>query len=463
MALERDYEVFAGLGEGAFGKVYKARHRSSGDVVAVKQIKLGAKSWQEACRSTELQALRVLRHPFIVRLRELLRSQDDGSLYYIFEYIDSDLLRFVKAHPDGATEDHACLLTRQLLSGLAHMHQHGFFHRDIKPENILLNPEEGTIRIADFGASRSLRARPPFTDYVGTRWYRAPECLLGTRTYSSPVDVWACGLVFAELLRGSPLFTGQSSIDQLHRIFHVLGWPDASPNGDWPEYASMVEGMAVRLKTPHGHAYGCGIDRILVKATPAAHAVLTEMLLVMNPRRRSSARRCIEHTVFAEAAMGPVPSSAYLQNAGIITESDSPSFHYGGVMSRPRSFCAPPEVKQELLAASEHEAEQYTPRDRGTFHDQMDARPSYRAPSLSVNPLDVDIDDELDKILGGEEQTPMRTRHPPPAENGHHKVTIQEGTWQQDPQPLAEGVDDLLHSLSILGGVDRLTPTAGHE
>mmetsp|Transcript_29178 Transcript_29178/g.53279 ORF Transcript_29178/g.53279 Transcript_29178/m.53279 type:complete len:463 (+) Transcript_29178:90-1478(+) len=462
MALERDYEVYAGLGEGAFGKVYKARHRSTGDTVAVKQIKLGAKSWQEACRSTELQALRVLRHPFIVRLRELLRSQDDGSLFYIFEYIDSDLLRFVKAHPDGATEDHACLLTRQLLSGLAHMHQHGFFHRDIKPENILLNPEEGTIRIADFGAARSLRARPPFTDYVGTRWYRAPECLLGTRTYSSPVDVWACGLVFAELLRGSPLFTGQSSIDQLHRIFHVLGWPDASPNGDWPEYASMVEGIAVRLKTPHGHAHGCGIDRILVKATPAAHAVLSEMLLVMNPRRRASARRCIEHAVFSEAAMGPMPS-AYLHNAGNILDSDSPSAHLGGVISRPRSFCAPPEVKQEVLqAASDLEAEEYTPRDRGTFHNEQmsDGRPSYRSTSLQVNPLDVDIDDELDKILGGEEQSPLRARL---AENGYQKASIQEGSWQQDPQPPVEGVDDLLHSLSILGGVDRLTPTAGHE
>ena len=163
-------------------------------------------------------------------------------MYYIFEYVDSDLLRFVKAHPEGADERDACSLTRQLLVGLAYMHQLGFFHRDIKPENILLKLENSTIRIADFGAARSLRARPPFTDYVGTRWYRAPECLLGTRTYSSPVDVWAAGLVFAELLRGSPLFTGQSSIDQLHRIFSVLGFPDTSATGDWPEFASMVEG-----------------------------------------------------------------------------------------------------------------------------------------------------------------------------------------------------------------------------
>mmetsp|Transcript_49448 Transcript_49448/g.117647 ORF Transcript_49448/g.117647 Transcript_49448/m.117647 type:complete len:463 (+) Transcript_49448:84-1472(+) len=460
MALERDYEVVSGLGEGAFGKVYKARQRSTGETVAVKQIKLVAKSWQEACRSTELQALRVLRHPYIVRLRELLRSQDDGSLYYIFEYIDSDLLRFVKAHPDGASECQACALSRQLLTGLAHIHQHGFFHRDIKPENILLNPEQGTIRIADFGASRSLRARPPFTDYVGTRWYRAPECLLGTRTYSSPVDVWAAGLVFAELLRGSPLFTGQSSIDQLHRIFNVLGWPDPSPNGDWPEYAAMVEGMAVRLKTPmHGNGAGCGIDRVLIKASPAVHAVLTDMLLVMNPRRRAGARRCMEHAVFSECAMNL--QLGFVVGAGV--SNDYSDGHPSEGIVRPLSLRAPPEVKQALLRESENEAEEWTPRERGSYAnsehspdgrpvnrpssiaDPLDGRP-FNRPSSIVDPADdLDIDDELDKILGGEDKSPARRRR-------------SAGVYSplgKDPIPAVEAVDDLLQSLTRLGAADQ--------
>jgi len=176
-----DYDLLHRLGEGAFGKVYKAKHRRSDELAAVKQIKLGARSWDEALRSTELQALRALRHPFIVRLRELIRSQQDGSLYYIFEFVDSDLCKLIAQHPGGMDELRAAFLARQVFAALAHVHQHSFFHRDIKPENVLLDLATETVRLADFGEARSLRARPPFTDYVGTRWYRAPEFLVRTR------------------------------------------------------------------------------------------------------------------------------------------------------------------------------------------------------------------------------------------------------------------------------------------
>merc|ERR1712110_494407 len=131
--------------------VYKAQHKKTGDAVAVKQIKLGSRSWDEACKSFELQALKALRHPFIVRLRELIRSQFDGSLYYIFDFLDSDLCRLVKASPSGMEEPLAAEFARQLFAGLAHMHQHNFFHRDLKPENILFDSVSQTIRIADLG------------------------------------------------------------------------------------------------------------------------------------------------------------------------------------------------------------------------------------------------------------------------------------------------------------------------
>merc|ERR1719356_1621687 len=112
------------------------------------------------------------------------------------------------------------------------MHQLGFFHRDVKPENVLLDVPSNSVRLADFGETRSLRARPPFTDYVGTRWYRAPECLLRFRAYSSPVDVWAAGLVLAELLRGGALFCGSSAIDQLYKVFQVLGSGGRDPGAE---------------------------------------------------------------------------------------------------------------------------------------------------------------------------------------------------------------------------------------
>lgn len=285
MALEKEYEVLCVLGEGSFGKVCKARHRETGDEVAVKEIKMGATSFSEALNSMELKALKALRHPCIVRLRELLRSQRDGSLFFIFEFVGSDLGRLIKENPQGLPELRATELMLQLLTGIAHIHQHGFFHRDVKPENILFDPVQQTIRIADFGEARSLRARPPFTDYVGTRWYRAPECLLRDCNYSSPVDVWAAGLVFAEILRGSPVFKGSGSIDQLHQIFAVLGLPSLS---EWPDFKRLSGAMRFCLPE-HGC---CGLRRVLPSVSSKVQAAIAEILIVI-PNKRLSARRCL--------------------------------------------------------------------------------------------------------------------------------------------------------------------------
>lgn len=105
------------------------------------------------------------------------------------------------------------------------MHKHGFFHRDIKPENLLcMGPE--MIKIADFGLAREIRSRPPYTDYVSTRWYRAPEVLLRSTNYNSPIDIWAVGCIMAELYTLQPLFPGRSEIDQIFRVTSVLGTPD---------------------------------------------------------------------------------------------------------------------------------------------------------------------------------------------------------------------------------------------
>ncbi|CAE7712951.1 Mak [Symbiodinium sp. CCMP2592] len=384
MAIEKDYDVLERLGEGAFGKVYKARHKKTEELVAVKQIKLGAKSWDEACKSTELAALRQLRHPFIVRLKELLRNQLDGSLYYIFEYIDSDLCRLVRQNPSGLDETFAAGLARQLFAGLAHIHQHNFFHRDIKPENVLYETKREVVRIADFGESRSLRARPPFTDYVGTRWYRAPECLLRDRGYSSPVDVWSSGLVFAELLRGSPVFMGSSSMDQLYKIFSVLG----QPISDWPEFTRLAE--ACRFRVPSSS--GAGLQSVIPRASSRAIAVLSEILL-LNPRRRPMARKVLEHGFFSilppmdldrlDTSRSTGGNSAAALSAAFLSErcdsrhsfqmNEAPPTGSGTAQaSRPETPVLPPPAP---------------------------APPPSR-PKSEVCVDDVDLDAELDKILG---------------------------------------------------------------
>lgn len=314
MVVERDYDVLCLLGEGTFGRVDKARHRQSGEIVAIKQIKLGSKSWDEACKSMELQALKALRHQYIVRLRELIRSPADGSLYYVFEFIDSDLMKVLRNFPNGMQEMRATTFARQLFEGMAHMHQHSFFHRDLKPENILYDSATDTIRIADLGQARNLRSRPPFTDYVGTRWYRAPECLLRDTTYSSPVDIWACGLIFAELLRGSAVFRGTSSVDQLYQIIVVFGVP-----ADWPEYKRLVQN--IRFRGPSGGA--CGLRRILPHASGPVMALLGEVLSV-NPRQRPVAHRCVRHALFASLAPEGPKGAAIPERSATPSEGPPP-------------------------------------------------------------------------------------------------------------------------------------------
>lgn len=112
----------------------------------------------------------------------------------------------------------------QIMLGLNYMHKHGFFHRDLKPENLLCNGPD-VIKIADFGLARETRSRPPYTDYVSTRWYRAPEVLLRATNYSSPIDLWAVGCIMVEIYSLQPLFPGRSEIDQIFRICSILGTP----------------------------------------------------------------------------------------------------------------------------------------------------------------------------------------------------------------------------------------------
>lgn len=386
MVLETHYEVLCTLGEGAFGKVYKAKHRETGEDVAAKEIKLGSRSFDEACNSMELKALKALRHPCVVRLRELLRSQRDGSLFFIFEFIGSDLSSLIEENPRGLAEGHAVELTRQLLVGLCHIHQVGFFHRDIKPANILLDPVQQTIRIADFGETRSLRARPPFTDYVGTRWYRAPECLLRNNFYSSPVDVWAAGLVFAELLRGSTLFMGSSGIDQLNKIFAVLGVPDLR---DWPEFKQLVGAI-------HFHVdQVSGVEQVLPNVSSEVHLAMAG-ILTLNPGKRPAARRCLEQMeVFAK--LPPLDMQRGDPNGfgrPSLASAMTCNFPESNVASRP-SFAT------GMTSVFPDQTDKETPN----LPEQTDVAPPSpaRASRMSVNAWEfhqeVDLDAELDEIL----------------------------------------------------------------
>ena len=235
-----DYEMLTRLGGGSFADVYKALEISTGEIVAIKILKKKYKKLEECEELRECRSLQILNKissyekgfENIIDLKKIIFTKKTGTLNLIFEYMEQDLLELMKINePQYLPEEKIKDIIYQTLQGLAFMHKYGFFHRDIKPENILLLKDK--VKIADFGLAREIRTLPPYTEYVSTRYYRAPECILKSTNYNSPIDIWALGCVMAEMyLHPQPLFYGANEKEVLFRICSILG----SPNQDnWAE------------------------------------------------------------------------------------------------------------------------------------------------------------------------------------------------------------------------------------
>jgi protein kinase len=262
------------LGDGTYGSVKKAEHKGSKEIVAIKTMKRKFYAWDECMALREVKSLRKLVHPNIVKLKEVIRENDELQL--VFEYMETNLYSLIKDRSKGLPEKTVRNVMYQMLQGLGFMHKHGYFHRDIKPENLLVMGD--VVKIADFGLVREVRARPPFTDYVSTRWYRAPEVILRMLNYSTPVDTWAAGALMAELYTLRPLFPGSSETDQMHKICSVLGTPTAHT---WPEGLKQAQTVGFRLsqfvQTP--------FDVLVPQASLNGQDVLAR-LLAWNPLHR---------------------------------------------------------------------------------------------------------------------------------------------------------------------------------
>jgi serine/threonine protein kinase len=225
------YQIVKKLGSGTFGNVEMAEDKKTGEIVAIKRLKKKYGTWEECLQLSEVKALRRMNHPNIVRLKEVIRVVNEA--YFVFEYIEKDLYKLMTERREQGTslkEPEIRYITRQLVEAIVYIHKQGFFHRDMKPENILVSPDL-TIKIIDFGIAREIRSKPPYTEYISTRWYRAPELLFKFPTYSAAVDVFALGCIVAEMYLGRPLFQGSSEMDQISKIASILG----SPGSAWPE------------------------------------------------------------------------------------------------------------------------------------------------------------------------------------------------------------------------------------
>uniref|UniRef100_G3T4D6 non-specific serine/threonine protein kinase n=1 Tax=Loxodonta africana TaxID=9785 RepID=G3T4D6_LOXAF len=281
------YTTMRQLGDGTYGSVLMGKSNESGELVAIKRMKRKFYSWDECMNLREVKSLKKLNHANVIKLKEVIREND--HLYFVFEYMKENLYQLMKDRNKLFPESVIRNIMYQILQGLAFIHKHGFFHRDMKPENLLcMGPE--LVKIADFGLARELRSQPPYTDYVSTRWYRAPEVLLRSSVYSSPIDVWAVGSIMAELYTLRPLFPGTSEVDEIFKICQVLGTPKKS---DWPEGYQLASSMNFRFP----QCVPINLRTLIPNASNEAIQLMTEMLN-WDPKKRPTASQALKHPYF---------------------------------------------------------------------------------------------------------------------------------------------------------------------
>ncbi|XP_017858794.1 PREDICTED: probable serine/threonine-protein kinase DDB_G0268078 [Drosophila arizonae] len=327
------YITLTQLGDGTYGTVVLGQRKDTGEKVAIKRMKRKYYSWEEAMNLREVKSLKKLSHPNIVKLKEVIREND--TLYFVFEYMKENLYQMIKDRDTHLPEPELKSILFQVLTGLAFMHRHGFFHRDLKPENLLCSGPE-LIKIADFGLAREIRSRPPFTDYVSTRWYRAPEVLLHSTNYGSSIDLWAMGCIMAELYTFRPLFPGSSEVDQLFKICSVLGTPGKS---DWPDgyrLAAMIhfrypDCIKVPLSSVVSRCSQNGLD-------------LLEDLLAYDPEKRPTAQQSLKYPYF-HALKRISPAAAAKANVRLSSKY--------GAGSGPVHLVLPPTVSNNVLPVQE--------------------------------------------------------------------------------------------------------------
>ncbi|KAI8634179.1 kinase-like protein [Xylariaceae sp. FL1651] len=347
MALEDRFEVLKDIGDGSFGSVALARVRTAGasvarrgTVIAIKTMKKTFESFAPCLELREVVFLRTLPpHSHLVPALDIFLDPYTKKLHICMEYMEGNLYQLMKAR------DHKCLdnasvksILFQIMHGLEHIHAHHFFHRDIKPENILVTtsghqdsvnsfrrysalvtppstPPTYTVKIADFGLARETHSKLPYTTYVSTRWYRAPEVLLRAGEYSAPVDIWAVGAMAVEVATLKPLFPGGNEVDQVWRVCEIMGSPGNWYNkagsrvggGDWKEGTRLAGklGFSFPKMAPHS------MDTILqTPQWPASLSQFVTWCLMWDPKNRPTSTQALAHEYFADAADPLRPKSS---------------------------------------------------------------------------------------------------------------------------------------------------------
>ncbi|KAA8904822.1 kinase-like domain-containing protein [Sphaerosporella brunnea] len=348
LALTDRFEIIKEVGDGSFGSVVLAKVRSAGanvarrgSVVAIKTMKKSFESFAPCLELREVIFLRQLPvHAHLVPALDIFLDPHTKKLHIAMEYMDGNLYQLMKAREGKLLEGSVVKsILFQILSGLEHIHANGFFHRDIKPENILVStsatnlndtgsfrrysamvtppstPPVYSVKIADFGLARETSSKMPYTTYVSTRWYRAPEVLLRAGEYSAPVDIWAVGAMAVEVATLKPLFPGGNEVDQVWRVCEVMGSPGQwvgrsgkkMGGGEWREGTRL----AGRLGFSFPRMAPVPMESILATPTwPASLAQFVTWCLMWDPRARPTSIQALQHEYFRDAVDPLLPRSA---------------------------------------------------------------------------------------------------------------------------------------------------------
>ncbi|XP_071709856.1 cyclin-dependent kinase C-2-like isoform X1 [Rutidosis leptorrhynchoides] len=300
------FEKLEQIGEGTYGQVYMAREIKTGEIVALKKIRMdNEKEGFPITAIREIKILKKLQHDNVIKLKEIVTSPGPevdehgksgghlykGSIYMVFEYMDHDLTGLSDRPGLRFTIPQIKCYMRQLLTGLHYCHVNQVLHRDIKGSNLLID-NEGNLKLADFGLARTYSSdvKGNLTNRVITLWYRPPELLLGATKYGPSVDMWSVGCIFAELLAGKPILNGKNESEQLNKIFELCGSPDEI---NWPGVSRIPwynkfkpsRQMKRRVREVFRH-----FDRNALE--------LLEKMLTLDPSQRISAKDALDAEYF---------------------------------------------------------------------------------------------------------------------------------------------------------------------
>jgi len=299
-----NYDILTAVGEGTYGKVYKAVDKRTKELVALKKVRLeNEKDGFPITAIREIKILRQLDHENVIKLMDVVvddRKSEPEAFYLVFEYMPHDLHGLIESKLVEFNEDHVGLFFKQLMLGLEHCHAKNFLHRDIKCSNILLN-NRGEIKLADFGLARLYHKNIErlYTNRVITLWYRPPELLLGAELYGPAVDIWSIGCILGELFVKKPIFPGNSETAMIDLITQICGSPTIET---WPTMNNLPYTHNIKFRY-----YPRILKDHFAPNIPSLPLDLLDKMLSLDPSKRPTATDVLNHRWLQHVDMRKIP------------------------------------------------------------------------------------------------------------------------------------------------------------